>query len=107
MRSHPVLEGLARTGVRLGLERVRQFLDMLEEPHLCAPAVHVAGTNGKGSVCTYATSVLVEAGYRVGTTLSPHVEEVNERIQIDGVPLSDSALADVIEQTDRARRDWA
>jgi dihydrofolate synthase/folylpolyglutamate synthase len=107
VRSHPILEALARAGVRLGLERIRQFLAVLEEPHLCAPAVHVAGTNGKGSVCTYVTQVLVEAGYRVGTTLSPHVEEVNERIQLDGVPLSDDALASVLEQVDRARRDWA
>lgn len=106
MRSHPVLEALAKAGVRLGLDRVHSFLDLLGEPHLCAPAVHVAGTNGKGSVCTYVTSALVEAGYRVGTTISPHVEEVNERIQIDGKPLSDTEFADIIEQTDRARRDF-
>jgi dihydrofolate synthase/folylpolyglutamate synthase len=107
VRSHPILDAVAAAGIRLGLDRVRAFLDVLGEPHLCAPAVHVAGTNGKGSVCGYVTRALVEAGYRVGTTISPHVEEVNERIQIDGVPIDDPTLASVLEQVDRARRDWA
>ncbi len=107
MRSHPVLDAVAAAGIRLGLDRVRAFLDVLGEPQLCAPAIHVAGTNGKGSVCGYVTRALVEAGYRVGTTISPHVEEVNERIQIDGVPIDDPTLAGVLEAVDRARRDWA
>ncbi|MEQ1503777.1 MAG: folylpolyglutamate synthase/dihydrofolate synthase family protein [Myxococcota bacterium] len=107
MRSHPVLDALAKAGIRLGLDRVRMFLEVLGEPQLCAPAVHVAGTNGKGSVCTYATRALVEAGYRVGTTLSPHVEQVNERIQLDGVPIDDPTLLEVLEHVDRARREWA
>lgn len=106
MRTHPVLELAARAGVRLGLDRVRTFLEVLGEPHLCAPAVHVGGTNGKGSVCTYVTGALVAAGYRVGTTLSPHVEHVNERIQIDGKPISDADLTEVLEHVDRAHREW-
>lgn len=107
MRSHPVLDALARAGIRLGLDRIRAFLSVIDEPHLCAPAIHVGGTNGKGSVCTYVTRALVEAGYHVGTTLSPHVEQVNERIQLDGVPIDDAALTDALEQVDRARREWA
>jgi dihydrofolate synthase/folylpolyglutamate synthase len=107
MRSHPILDAVASAGIRLGLDRIKTFLDLLDEPHLCAPAVHVAGTNGKGSVCGYVTRALVEAGYRVGTTISPHVEEVNERIQLDGVPIDDARLSAVLEAVDRARRDWA
>ena len=107
MISHPVLDQAARAGVRLGLERVRTFLGVLGEPHLCAPAVHVGGTNGKGSVCAYVTRTLVEAGYRVGTTISPHVEQINERIQIDGAPIDDGELNELLEHLDRARRDWA
>jgi dihydrofolate synthase/folylpolyglutamate synthase len=107
VRSHPVLDALARAGIRLGLDRVRAFLSVIDEPHLCAPVVHVGGTNGKGSVCTYVTRALVEAGYRVGTTLSPHVEQVNERVQLDGVPIDDALLGDALEQVDRARREWA
>jgi dihydrofolate synthase / folylpolyglutamate synthase len=106
VRSHPALDAAARAGVRLGLDRVRTFLELLEEPNLCAPAVHVAGTNGKGSVCTFVTAALVRAGYRVGTTLSPHVEEVNERIQLDGVPVDDGTFAEALEHVDRARREW-
>jgi len=105
--SHPVLEQAARAGVRLGLERVRTFLGVLGEPQLAAPSVHVAGTNGKGSVATYVTGALVAAGYRVGTTLSPHVEQLNERVQIDGVPLADGELSEVIEHVARARGAWA
>lgn len=86
---------------------MRRFLTALGEPHLAAPAVHVAGTNGKGSVCASVTQVLVDAGYRVGTTISPHLEHVNERVQIDGVAVSDATFTDLVEHVDRARRSWA
>lgn len=102
-----MLDAVARAGIRLGLDRVRAFLGVLGEPHLCAPAVHVAGTNGKGSVCAYVTQALVAAGYRVGTTISPHVEQVNERIQLDGAPIDDPMLIDLLEACDRARLEWA
>ena len=94
-------------GVRLGLDRIRGFLDALGEPHRAYPVIHVAGTNGKGSVCALVTASLVQAGYRVGTTLSPHLEHINERIQIDGVPIDDAALTEAIEHIDRERWDWA
>ena len=86
---------------------MRTFLGVLGEPHLAAPTVHVAGTNGKGSVCTFVSRILQLAGYRVGTTLSPHVEHVNERIQIDGRPVDDPTLVGLLEQVDRTRRSWA
>ena len=107
MLTHPILSQLAMHGVKLGLDRMRDFMQTLGEPHQAYPVVHVAGTNGKGSVCAMVTSVLVEAGYRVGTNVSPHVEALNERVQIDGVPIDDSFLVDVIEAVDRARLDWA
>ncbi len=107
MRSHPVLDGLAMSGVRLGLDRIRTFLGVIEEPHLCAPAVHIGGTNGKGSTSAFVTAALVEAGYRVGTTISPHIESLNERVCIDGVPVDDSTLTEAIEHVDRARWSWA
>lgn len=107
MIRHPVLEAAASAGVRLGLDRVRTFLGVLGEPQLAVPVVHVAGTNGKGSVCAYVSRILIEAGYRVGTTLSPHVEQINERIQIDGVPIADAELIELIEHVDRVRRQWA
>lgn len=90
-------------GVKLGLERMRQFLSLLDEPHLVAPVVHVAGTNGKGSVCAMVTAILMEAGYRVGTTMSPHVEALNERILIDGVPIDDASLGEALDHIARTR----
>jgi len=107
VKSHPALDAVARAGIRLGLDRVGAFLRFVGDPQLAAPAVHVAGTNGKGSVCTVVTSALVEAGFRVGTTISPHVEELNERVQIDGVPVSDEVLDDALCRMDDARRKWA
>jgi dihydrofolate synthase/folylpolyglutamate synthase len=107
MTRHPVLDALASGGMRLGLDRVRAFLEFLGEPHRAFPVVHVAGTNGKGSVCTYVTHALVHAGYRVGTTLSPHLETINERVRIDGEPIDDVLLAEHIESLDRARWEWA
>jgi len=105
--SHPLLDGLGTVGVRLGLDRIRTFLEVLGEPHLCAPVVHVAGTNGKGSTTAFVTRVLVEAGYTVGTTVSPHIEQLNERVMIDGVPVDDATLVEAIEHVDRARWAWA
>ena len=94
MIRHPVLNHLAESGIKLGLDSVREFLDAIGDPHRAYPVVHVAGTNGKGSVCTMVTDILVDAGYRVGTNTSPHLEEVNERIRINGVSLDDAALVD-------------
>lgn len=107
MNSHPVLDVLANRGVRLGLERVRALLTALGEPHRACPVVHVAGTNGKGSTCMFVTNALVKAGYRVGTTLSPHIEDFNERIRFDGVPVDDPTLIDGIEGLDREIEEWS
>jgi len=104
---HRVLDQLASSGVRLGLERVRAFLQYLGEPERAYPVVHVAGTNGKGSTCAFLTYALMAAGYRVGTMMSPHLEAVNERILIDGRPIDDPLFADAIEALDRARWEWA
>ncbi len=107
MQRHPVLDHAAMFGVRLGLDRMRQFLGLLGEPHLAAPAVHVAGTNGKGSVCAMVTASLVRAGYRVGTTMSPHVEALNERVSIDGEPVDDGELGEALDRVARARDEFA
>jgi len=107
MIRHPVLDQLATAGVRLGLDNIRAFLTFLGEPHRAYPVVHVAGTNGKGSVCAFVSWALKEAGYRVGTNLSPHLQAVNERILVEGRPIDDASLIDQIEALDRIRYDWA
>lgn len=107
MIRHPVLDQLAAHGVKLGLDRVRSFLSHLGEPQLQFPTVHIAGTNGKGSTCMMVTAALMAAGYRVGTNLSPHLEQVNERVRIDASPIDDVTLSMAIGALDRARLDWA
>lgn len=79
----------------LGLERVRDLLGRLGRPQDAVPAVHVAGTNGKGSVCAYLAAMLRAAGYRVGLFTSPGVMGFAERVQVDGQPISPEALHEV------------
>ncbi|MEG0370606.1 MAG: bifunctional folylpolyglutamate synthase/dihydrofolate synthase, partial [Hungatella sp.] len=55
------------------LEDIREYLKVLGNPDESMKMIHVAGTNGKGSVCAFLTSVLTEAGYKVGTFISPHL----------------------------------
>ncbi|MBI5245358.1 MAG: bifunctional folylpolyglutamate synthase/dihydrofolate synthase [Elusimicrobia bacterium] len=73
----------------LGLGRIREIEERLGNPHRAVPCVHVAGTNGKGSFCALLASVLKEAGCRTGLYTSPHLCDVRERIQVDGVPVSE------------------
>ena len=73
---------------RLGLERIRALLDRLGRPQDDLRFVHMAGTNGKGSVCTYLASVLQAAGYRTGLFTSPFILRFEERIRVDGADVS-------------------
>lgn len=86
------LANYGRFGVNLGLSRIEALLNRLGNPQEQVPIVHVAGTNGKGSVCAYLTTVLSTSGYRVGRYTSPHLLTWNERICIDQQPVSDEAL---------------
>ena len=86
------LYGLERFGIKLGLENIRRLLALVGDPQAGLQAVHVTGTNGKGSVCAYVASALRKAGYRVGLYTSPHLVRFNERIQVDGVRISDEDL---------------
>lgn len=86
------LEGLAPSGVRLGLDRVHTALRALKNPETTYPALHVAGTNGKGSTCAFASACLSAQGYKVGLYTSPHLVRVNERIRINGLEISDRLL---------------
>ena len=76
-----------------GLHRIRTLMDALGNPQREYPCIHVAGTNGKGSACAMAESILRAAGYRTGLDTSPHLLRFNERIQINGAPVSDECLA--------------
>lgn len=85
-----------RFGIHLGLERIQHLLDRIGQPHLQVPIIHVAGTNGKGSVCAYLSSVLTAAGYRVGRYTSPHLVDWTERICINNQPIETSVLTQLL-----------
>ncbi len=89
--------GLKRFGIKLGLDTIRSILEGLGNPHDKYRSVHVAGTNGKGSIASYLARILVEAGYRVGLYTSPHLVKFNERIRVDGEPVSDNDVLHAYE----------
>lgn len=80
------------SGKKHSIEDVALFLERLGKPEKSQRIIHVAGTNGKGSVCAYITSVLLKAGCRVGTFLSPHLWDIRERFLIDGRPVGREAF---------------
>ena len=77
-------------GISLGLSRITSLLSRLGQPHLSVPIVHVAGTNGKGSVCSYIDSILRSSGLRVGRYTSPHLIHVRDCITINGTTICSS-----------------
>ncbi|MDE1976086.1 MAG: bifunctional folylpolyglutamate synthase/dihydrofolate synthase [Elusimicrobia bacterium] len=101
------LEARRETRVELGLARVRRVLRILGNPQEAYSSLHVAGTNGKGSVCAMLESVLRRAGYETGLYLSPHLWSVRERIQVGGRMISPKsfgvALAVVLSAEKKAR----
>lgn len=100
-----LLEGRPLSRVKLGLGRTERMLARLGDPHTSYRSLHVAGTNGKGSVAAAAAAVLTAAGRSTGLYLSPHVLEFGERVQVDGSPapgdLLESCAARVLPEADR------
>jgi len=84
--------GLRRFGIILGLETIKSILNDLGNPQNRFHSIHVAGTNGKGSVAAALSSILQESGYRVGLYTSPHLVRFNERICINNRQISDDAV---------------
>lgn len=83
----------ASFGIKPGLERIRALLERLGNPERSYKTIHIAGTNGKGSVTAMLTEVLRQAGVRVGRYTSPHLEEYTERIAVDGRDISQEDFA--------------
>ncbi|KEO91717.1 folylpolyglutamate synthase [Erythrobacter longus] len=84
---------------RLGLETIRALMERLGNPHRKLPPVfHVAGTNGKGSVCAFLRAMLEADGKRVHVTTSPHLVRYNERIRVAGKLIEDGPLAELLEE---------
>ena len=89
------LSGFQQFGMNLGLKRIHFLMDHLNHPEKNYPIVHVAGTNGKGSVCRFIASILKTAGYRVGVYTSPHLQTVFERFSINDKMISKKDFAEV------------
>ncbi|MEE9524067.1 MAG: folylpolyglutamate synthase/dihydrofolate synthase family protein [Thermodesulfovibrionales bacterium] len=86
------LFGLQHHGIKLGLDNIRRILDLLNNPQGSFRAIHIAGTNGKGSTASFIASVLSKAGYRVGLFTSPHLVSFTERIQVNGNKIDESEV---------------
>ncbi|MFP5202906.1 MULTISPECIES: bifunctional folylpolyglutamate synthase/dihydrofolate synthase [Bacillus] len=85
-------------GVKPGLERMKWLMNRLGNPEQSIKAVHVAGTNGKGSTIAFTRSVLQAAGYSVGTFTSPFILTFNERISVNGVPIEDEEWLSLVNK---------
>lgn len=79
-------------GSRLGLSSIGRLLELLDNPQDRLKIIHIAGTNGKGSTSSYLANCIMEAGYSVGLFTSPYLERFNERIQLNGMDISDEDL---------------
>ena len=84
-------------GSKLGLDRTRELLGKLGDPQKELKFIHIAGTNGKGSTAAMLSSILEEAGYRVGLYTSPFINRFNERMQVNHQPIPDEELAALTE----------
>lgn len=91
-----LLTSVGKFHISLGLERISKILEILGNPQDKLNCIHVAGTNGKGSVCSILSSILNAAGQKVGLYTSPHIFKYTERIQICGRPISDEDFAKYI-----------
>ncbi|HOS03051.1 MAG TPA: hypothetical protein PKZ01_08225 [Candidatus Hydrogenedentes bacterium] len=92
MTPREYLAGLEFHGIKLGLENIRFLLAAAGRPESRRLHVHVAGTNGKGSVAAFLSAALGAAGYRTGRYTSPHLVDVSERFLIDGQPIGAEEL---------------
>lgn len=101
------IEELQQYGSVLGLDSMRELCSRLGNPQDELRFVHIAGTNGKGSVLAYVSTILKEAGYRVGRYLSPTITDYRERFQIDGRFITQSGLCKYLEQVKEAAESMA
>ncbi len=92
------LYALRRRGIKIGLHRIVELLKRCNNPHQGIPVIHIAGTNGKGSTASMIASILIISGYKVGLYTSPHLIKFNERIRINGIPISDKFILSFFNQ---------
>lgn len=93
-----VVRFIPLVGIKPGLERMERIMELLGNPHRRLKFIHIAGTNGKGSVCAFLTEAIRQSGYDVGTFTSPYIESYNERIRLNGVNIPDDDLLRVMNK---------
>lgn len=90
------LNNVSASGIILGLDSIRALMEELDNPQDDLRIVHIAGTNGKGSILSYTKNILMDAGYRVGCYSSPSVFGYLERFQIDGEWMAKSEFPELV-----------
>lgn len=90
------IKNLEKMGLKPGLQRVKKLLDLMGNPQKNINFIHIAGTNGKGSVCYMLSSILRESGFRTGLFISPSVDDFRERIQVNGEMISKNSLCEIL-----------
>ena len=97
-KQFPSYQEIGGSAYKPGLENVSQLLNSLGNPHLKTETIHVAGTNGKGSTCSFIASLLTEKGEKVGLFTSPHIFDFKERIRINGATISEEEVVSFCHQ---------
>ncbi len=92
------IHSISWRGSKPGLERISGMMEQLGNVQEDLKFIHIAGTNGKGSVSAMLSSVLTAAGYRTGLFISPYIMRFNERMQVNGMPISDEELAEIVTE---------
>jgi dihydrofolate synthase/folylpolyglutamate synthase len=101
------ITGLTSFGIRPGLDRITQLMESFNHPERRLKFIHVAGTNGKGSVCAYLTNVLRKSGYDVGTFTSPYLTSYSNRLQYNGQDIEDEVLVRLANRLKPAAEEMA
>ena len=97
----PMYQRVGGANYKIDLGNTHRLMDLLGHPERGLTCIHVAGTNGKGSVCHYLAAIFQQHGYRVGLYTSPHLLDFRERIKIDGIPISEDCVTQFVKRWGR------
>ena len=101
------IKNLEKFGSKPGLERVRKLLELIGNPQEKLKFIHVAGTNGKGSVCFMLASILKECGYKTGLFISPSIMDFRERISVNGEMIPENDLCEILEKLEKFKSEFS
>lgn len=101
------IKNLEKFGSKPGLERVKKLLELIGNPQKNLKFIHVAGTNGKGSVCFMLASILKECGYKTGLFISPSIMNFRERISINGEMIPENDVCEILEKLEKFKNEFS